>query len=159
MRFFVAHYPTERLKKPSLFHSIRVGSYLFLQWYSKEICIAGLLHDALEDTSLTEEILKNTYGDWIAWAVKASSKNITLPKEEILQDIVKRCALHPEWALIVKSADVLDNFAYYTRCKEEWNEIEGEILRCRNIAKIIVEVLPSNYTDKIFKTIAELALF
>lgn len=157
IRFFVSIYPKERLKKPSLFHSIRVCSYLYLEWYSQDICLAGLLHDVLEDTSISEEVLLNSYWEWVSWAVKANSKNISLPKEEILQDIVNRCIVHSEGALIVKSADVLDNFAYYNRCRDEGSEIaESEILRCRKIAKMIIDNLPVDYTDKIFKDIAKL---
>ena len=80
---------------------------------------------------------------------------MSLPKENLLQDIVNRCALHSEGALIVKSADVLDNFAYYMRCQIEGSEIaESEILRCRNIARMIRDTLPTEYTDPIFNEIA-----
>lgn len=151
IRLLVSRFPRERWKKPSLFHSIRVGSALYLRWQSEEICLAGLFHDALEDTPITEEELREKYGEWVAWAVKANSKDISLPKEEILQDIVNRCTLHSEGALIVKSADVLDNFAYYSRRKKEWDtSAEEEIHRCRNIATIITENLPPQYTDSIF---------
>jgi hypothetical protein len=84
---------------------------------------------------------------------------MSLPKEEILQDIVNRCALHSEGALIVKSADVLDNFSYYSRCKNEGSEIaESEILRCRKIAKMVIDNIPVDYSDKIFKDIANLVI-
>ena len=151
IRLLVSRFPRERWKKPSLFHSIRVGSALYLRWQSEEICLAGLFHDALEDTSITEEELTEKYGEWVAWAVKANSKNLSLPKEDILEDIVRRCVLHSEWALIVKSADVLDNFAYYSRRKKEWDtSAEEEIRRCQNIATMILENLPTQYTDSIF---------
>ena len=82
---------------------------------------------------------------------------MSLSKEKVLQDIVNRCALHSEGALIVKSADILDNYAYYTRCKIERSEIaESEILRCRNIARMIRNTLPVGYTDPIFSKIAKI---
>ncbi|MFZ4462036.1 MAG: hypothetical protein ACOYN2_06130 [Patescibacteria group bacterium] len=78
--------------------------------------MAGLLHDAIEDTTITEDEITKLYGKHTAEIVVANSKDTSLPKEEILQDIVTRCADHSEDALIVKSADVLDNFAFYTLC-------------------------------------------
>lgn len=43
-------------KKPSLFHSIRVGTHLFEQGYEKNIVIAGFLHDIIEDgVNVSEE--------------------------------------------------------------------------------------------------------
>ncbi len=158
IRFFIAHYPTEKQKKPSMFHSIRVCSELYLQGYSEDICIAWLLHDAIEDTSLTKDDLANKYWNWISEAVSANSKDNTIPKELLLQDIVNRCANHSEWALIVKSADVLDNYKYYSRCKIDWKEVDWEIRRCNNISKMIIETLPIWYNDIIFDKIRELVV-
>ena len=41
--------------------------------------------------------------------VKVNSKNHSLPKEEILENIVKRCSHYGIHAMIVKVADVYDN--------------------------------------------------
>jgi (p)ppGpp synthase/HD superfamily hydrolase len=44
---------------------MRVGSYLFLHGYSEEICVAGLLHDVLEDTPISEENIGMIFGEWV----------------------------------------------------------------------------------------------
>jgi len=36
-------------EKPVIFHSIKVGLYLYTESYSTNMVIAGLLHDLLED--------------------------------------------------------------------------------------------------------------
>lgn len=157
IRLLTIAYPTEKQKKPSLFHSMRVGSYLFLDWYSEEICVAGLLHDSLEDTPISENVIRTEFGEWVLGAVKANSKNPNVPKEDVLIDIVRRCIAHSEWALIVKSADVLDNFAYYSRCKDEGMDVESELIRCWKIAHLITGNLPKGYIDPIFAPIRELS--
>ena len=38
----------DNTRKPVLFHDIRVGTYLYENNYSRDIVLAGFLHDALE---------------------------------------------------------------------------------------------------------------
>jgi hypothetical protein len=47
--------------------------------------------------------------------VKVNSKNLSLAKEEVLEDIVKRCSDYGIDAMIVKIADVYDNFLFYKK--------------------------------------------
>ena len=56
---FAKYFPKESQKKPFFYHSIRVWVFLWNQWYSEEIQIAGLLLDALEDTDISEKELEN----------------------------------------------------------------------------------------------------
>ena len=60
--------------------------------------------------------------------VKVNSKNLSLAKEEALEDIVKRCSDYGIDAMIVKIADVYDNFLFYKKI----NNIP-EIERCKNM--------------------------
>jgi (p)ppGpp synthase/HD superfamily hydrolase len=61
MKLLVSYFPQEPMKKPTLFHSLRVGTYLWNNGYSEDIQIAGVLHDALEDTDMPERIIQEKF--------------------------------------------------------------------------------------------------
>ncbi|MFK7780025.1 MAG: hypothetical protein QM490_02660 [Candidatus Gracilibacteria bacterium] len=119
--------------------------------YSEDIQIAGLLHDALEDTLIGEDNIRNSFGEDILQIVIANSKSKDLPKDEILEDIVKKCVDFGEEALIVKMADVYDNFLFYVN-----ENIISEIERCKSISNLIIKLKSSNYNDNIFKILDEI---
>ena len=112
---FAKYFPEETQRKSFFYHSIRVWVFLWNQWYSEEIQIAGLLHDVLEDTDISEKEIENLFWKNVLQIVKANSQNHSLPKEEILEDIVKRCSDSGIDAMIVKIADVYDNFLFYKK--------------------------------------------
>ncbi|MCH8518913.1 HD domain-containing protein [Candidatus Gracilibacteria bacterium] len=91
IKILVSYFPEEAMKKPTLYHSLRVGVYLWNHGYTVNIQIAGLLHDALEDTDMPEQVIGENFGDDVLKIVKANSKNNNLDKSEILEDIIKRC--------------------------------------------------------------------
>lgn len=128
-------------------------SFLWNQWYSEEIQIAGLLHDALEDINISENTIENLFWKNVLQIVKANSKNLSLPKEEILEDIVKRCSDYGIDAIIVKIADVYDNFLFYKKISNI-----PEIERCKKLANLILKY-KQNYNDKISKFLEEIISF
>jgi guanosine-3',5'-bis(diphosphate) 3'-pyrophosphohydrolase len=69
----------------------------------------ALLHDTLEDTNTTFDELTGMFGENIAMAVQALTKDIKLPKEQRMQDcLVGIKKLQPEvWA--IKMADRITN--------------------------------------------------
>lgn len=146
IRFLVPKFPDAReLIKPTAFHSIRVGTYLYENWYNEIICLAGMLHDILEDTDVTEEEIKNMYGVEVFNLVLANTKNMNITdKDTRNKDLISRC-IQSQDALIVKCADILDNHKYRTR---HWNM--KEIESARNLANIIKDSIPSSFDDKIF---------
>lgn len=150
---FTKYFPKEYQKKPFFYHSIRVWVFLWNQWYSEEIQIAGLLHDTLEDTSISENTIENLFWKKVLQIVKVNSKNLSLTKEEVLEDIVKRCSDYGIDAMIVKIADVYDNFLFYKKI----NNIP-EIERCKKLANLILKY-KQNYDDKIFKFLEEIIAF
>lgn len=85
--------------------------------------------------------------------VKANSKNLSLPKEEVLEDIVKRCSDYGIDAIIVKIADVYDNFLFYKKISNI-----PEIERCKKLANLILKY-KQNYNDKIFKFLEKIISF
>ena len=78
VRLLAEHLPIsdEKSRKPILFHDIRVGVYLYESGYKPEIVLAGLLHDALEWSEITAEILKAEFGDEVLALVQAAPKMI-----------------------------------------------------------------------------------
>jgi guanosine-3',5'-bis(diphosphate) 3'-pyrophosphohydrolase len=113
VRMLAEHFPVseEGSKKPVLFHDIRVGVYLYEKNYSCDIILAGLLHDALEFSNITEELIKDEFGENVLKIVKACTKDRSIENsDERIEELVKRCAEVGRDALIVKAADTLDSF-------------------------------------------------
>lgn len=135
------------LSKPTLFHSIRVGTYLYENDYSKEIVLAGLLHDIIEDTDITPQLLDDEFGTEVVKLISANSKDSSISdSDERIEELIKRCVEAGEDSLIVKAADVLDNYKYFSRIKDE----KG-IDYCRRNADKILQHKPKNFTDPLFK--------
>lgn len=141
-------------KKPTLFHSVRVGSFLWNHHYNEDVQIAWLLHDSLEDTEITEHEIQEKLWIYVLEIVKANSKDMSLPKDQRLEDIVIRCSKHSQDALIVKVADVYDNFLFYSR---EWNI--WEIERCQRLARFIQKYKKEEYRDVIFDKVQEITCY
>lgn len=150
MRLLVAAFPQET-KKPALFHSVRVGTYLRNNNYSEDIQIAWLLHDALEDTSLQASQIEALFWSDVLEIVQANSENPDLEVDFQKEDIVKRCAVVWENALIVKMADVYDNFKFYVK----QNNI-SELERCKKFAQYVQKYKKDEWNDPIFDKIPEI---
>lgn len=145
LRLLIKYMQDDDPKKPALFHSVRVGSFLWNKWYSEDIQIAWLFHDALEDTDISEEDIETHFWETVLEIVKANSKDMSLPKDQRLEDIVVRCSNHSEAALIVKIGDIYDNYLFYSQIWDLW-----EIERCKRIAGYIVKHKKESYRDPIF---------
>ena len=146
MKILIEYFPEEKQKKPTLFHCVRVWAYLWNHNYSEEVQIAGLLHDALEDTPMSEAVISEYFWSHVLEIVKANSENMKLDKSERLENIVMRCAQYSEDALIVKMADVYDNFSFYKK-----TENIPEIERCKKLSRFIQKYKKEEYRDIIFK--------
>lgn len=97
----------------SILHSIRVGLYLQKQGASKEVVLAGLLHDVVEDTSATIENVKSQFGEEVAKFVQALTVNENLGSAAGNRDSVDRCSQLGRDALFIKAADMADNLQFY----------------------------------------------
>lgn len=69
----------------------------------------ALLHDVLEDTQVGYAALVDTFGVQVADGVAALSKDSRLPKEEQMQDSLRRIRLQPPEVAMVKLADRIVN--------------------------------------------------
>jgi len=133
-------------RKPMIPHDIRVGVYLYEHGYSQDIIVAGVLHDMLEFTEVTEDTIKQNFGNHVAKIVRACTKNrSTENSKEREKDLVQRCINIGVDALVVKAADTLDSFKYYTKTQSE----KG-LDYCRQNSGFIFELKPKDWDDPIF---------
>ncbi|MEK7192921.1 MAG: HD domain-containing protein [Patescibacteria group bacterium] len=156
VHLLVEHLPLsdENSRKPILFHDIRVGVYLYNNDYSEDLILAGLLHDAIEWSSLTEDGLRAEFGDNVVRLIKANSKDDSIiDKEKKTEELITRCVQNGEDALVVKTADILDSFNWYSSQENK----EG-ISYCIRNANVILRLKPDNYSDKIFNKLRSLII-
>lgn len=136
----------ETSRKPLMFHDIRVGIYLYEHGYPQDIVVAGVLHDTLEWSSITPEMLADGFGQHILDLVRACTKDDSITdKFEKTNELIQRCVAAGQDALIVKAADIMDSFAWY----EKQNN-EGELKYCMRNANAIFTFKPEQFNDKIF---------
>jgi (p)ppGpp synthase/HD superfamily hydrolase len=69
----------------------------------------ALLHDTIEDTSVTLEELAGAFGRPVAEGVLALSKDEALPKDEQMPDSLRRIREQPREVWLVKLADRIVN--------------------------------------------------
>lgn len=148
VRFLTKYLPLskEDSRKPLLFHDIRVGVYLYDRGYSSDIVLAGVLHDVFEWFEVKEKMVREEFGDAVVRLVLANTKNDSLTnKEEKVHELIQRCVQTGRDALIVKAADILDSFKWYTSQRNE-----DELQYCRMNLNAIFAFKPKTFDDKIF---------
>ncbi len=92
----------------------------------------ALLHDTLEDTSASYEMIKAEFGPGVADGVQALSKNTTLDKTEQMRDSLARIRQQPAEIAMVKMADRITNLYHPPHY---WNN--EKILSYRDEALVI----------------------
>jgi GTP pyrophosphokinase len=97
----------------SILHSIRVGLYLQQQGGSREVVLAGLLHDVVEDADATIDEVTTQFGEGVAKLVEAMTVDESLESEERDRESVDRCSRLGRDALFIKAADIADNLHFY----------------------------------------------
>jgi len=142
----------ENSRKPIMIHDIRVGMYLYENGYSENIILAGILHDAIEWSSVDEKILRKEFSDNVVKLVLASTKNDSIvDKGKKLNELIERCVQNGQDALIVKTADIIDSFKWYSSQNNE-----GELKNhCLKNANAIFRFKPEDFNDKIFSELKE----
>ncbi len=100
----------DSFNKPELAHSLHTGFRLMDHGYPVELVIAGFLHDIMEEGFGLSEF-KNLFGNKVYELVLANTKDKNINDWfEQATELVGKIAFYGEEALIVKAADVLDNF-------------------------------------------------
>ena len=90
-------------------HPIMVGKILERAGFSEAVVAAGLVHDVLEDTSVTEGELRSELGDGVVDIVLAVSEDKNLPWEERKEKYVKTVVAGGESVWAVSVADKIHN--------------------------------------------------
>lgn len=97
-------------RKPVILHSLRVANMVLDIGGSDSAAVAGLLHDVLERTQITEAQLARRFGTKVAAMVAAVSNRpgISEPIKRY-EESVRRCLAFGEDALVIRAMDLLDN--------------------------------------------------
>lgn len=97
---------------PYVSHVVRVAFTTRIVFGSENqtVLLAALLHDLIEDTTTDYEDIEERFGSDVAVAVAALTKNMALPEAEREAEYDARLAKGPWEAMVVKLADVYDNF-------------------------------------------------
>ncbi len=107
-------------EKPVLWHSIKVGVYLYNQNYNDNVVITGLLHDLLEDTNTQEKEIEKEFGRDILTLVRANTYDVNnLDKLKRSIAMYNNCLISGKDALLVKAADIMDNMKFFAYAKEK----------------------------------------
>ncbi len=106
---------SEGESKSELLHSLGTGLRLINLGYNGDVVVAAFLHEIFEETEITEQEIESKFGKNVLGIVKANTKNFDLKGEEKVRDIIKRCAEFGEEALVVKAADIYENYKHFER--------------------------------------------
>jgi len=117
-----------RTSKPLVIHSIETAFYLKQLGYENDIVVSAVLHDLLEDTDTQKEEITEKFGKKVADIVEAVSYDFGINKNADYKKSFDELADFLE-ALIVKSADLLENIKYFQfasdnekpRLLKKWN--------------------------------------
>ncbi len=121
-----AHYGQTRKVNglPMIQHPVNVSKTLKEAGFSEAVIIAGLLHDTIEDTSVTLEDIKRLFGEEIAKIVAGNTENKSRPWEERKQHTIDWIKIAPIEVKALIVADKLDNL---TSIMEGYNVLGEEL--------------------------------
>ena len=109
---FISFKGKKRMKEDidKVFHSIMVGIMLKNIGCNEKICLSGYLHDIIEDTEGTYEVLKEKFGLRIADNVKILSENKEIKDwKERKVEFINRIIKENNDILLIELADKLQN--------------------------------------------------
>jgi GTP pyrophosphokinase len=112
--------------KPLLMHCLRVGIKLLNFGYSKDIVIAGILHDINEDAGIAFKEIEENFGKKVADLVSAVSYDRKIPEGEVrIKDTSTRMLAAGKDAIVISIADHLENMPYikYAETKEIYDRV------------------------------------
>jgi guanosine-3',5'-bis(diphosphate) 3'-pyrophosphohydrolase len=144
--------PRNYERKAVLPHSLRVGEYLQKKKYPRGIILAGILHDALEFSEISQQMIQDEFGENVLEIVKACTKDrAIIDPDERINELAKRSSEAGNEALIVRTADVIDSFEYYTKTNNQ-----PELEYCRKNAEAILKYKPKDINDQLFEELRSL---
>lgn len=116
---------------PYILHPIEVATIIYTMSRSLELAAAGALHDVVEDTPVTNEMIHEVFGDHVARLVKfcTEDKQVTLSAEVTWQQrkqatIDSLCMRAGREDKILALADKLSNLREMNRDLQSVDELE-----------------------------------
>lgn len=107
---------------PYITHPVAVGLSLARLGCRRDLIIAGLLHDAVEDTPLTRGEIEDCFGARVAAIVRGCSENKTKPWRKRKAEMVSYLAAAPLDILTVSLADKVHNLKTMVRDRAAGDE-------------------------------------
>jgi (p)ppGpp synthase/HD superfamily hydrolase len=97
-------------KIPYLSHCAMVGQLLLTAGFDEEVAAAGILHDTVEDTGITEDMLAERFGDRVAgFVAEVTEKDKSLPWETRKARYIEGMKAASTPALAISCADKIHN--------------------------------------------------
>ncbi len=95
---------------PYIIHPLGVAKILIDHGCSEEVVVAGILHDTVEDTPITPEDIRRSFGERVAQLVRdVSEPNKSDTWENRKRHTIEHLKTAPRDVLLVSLADKLDN--------------------------------------------------
>lgn len=89
---------------PYIAHPFRIMNRLHNEGYGEDMLCAAILHDTVEDTNITLEEIRDSFGDEVARLVDAVSR-----RDETYMEFIQRVKESGPEAIALKLADIADN--------------------------------------------------
>ena len=90
-------------------HPVAVALALSNAGFQETVVIAGILHDTIEDTATTYEVIATAFGKEVADLVQSVSYDQDLPKEQGKELYLQHLTSAPQEACAISAADLLAN--------------------------------------------------
>lgn len=107
-----------RNPKPLILHSIRVGLKLLELRQPKEVVIAGILHDLIEDTDCTIGQIRKTFGVKVARLVSSVTQEKLKDYKKRWYILMEKIKKEGKSAMILKLVDMNENLVYIPLMKD-----------------------------------------
>ncbi|MCL4541516.1 MAG: HD domain-containing protein [Chloroflexi bacterium] len=117
--------------KPVVLHSVRVAMHLLHLGHSIDVVVAALLHDVVEDSATSIADIERAFGSVVAQLVEVNTFDL-LDLRQAHDYATKRLAATQSFqrasalgkdALLIRAADMLDNYAFLSSP----NDVEAEL--------------------------------
>jgi len=121
LEFLVIEFlPKCKNEKPVVLHSLRVSLKLYELGYEENIVLGALLHDVVEDSSISLEDIKNKFGTEMSILVESLTEDKSIDdKVKRNEALINQSVNYGRSSLIIKCADILDNSMYHYLVKDE----------------------------------------
>lgn len=106
-----------RNPKPVILHSIRTGLKLSRLNQPREVVVAGILHDVVEDTDCEIDLIRKSFGKKVADLVLALTQEEIRDYRKRWYVLVEKIKKAGKEAMIIKVVETTDNLKYLSLIK------------------------------------------